>query len=104
MAKGTRFLKVDGTSFEFLILVFIMIVFLLSLKCQTITQFELKSYKISEVLKMLKDDNWYLVAQKGSHRQFKHSVKHGKVTITGKPSDTLSQFLLNNIFKQTGWK
>jgi len=32
------------------------------------------------------------------------SVKQGKVTINGKPSDTLSQFLLNNIFKQAGWK
>ena len=64
----------------------------------------MKSYKVSEVIKMLKDDNWYLVAQKGSHRQFKHNDKHGKVTINGKPSDTLSQFLLNNIFKQAGWK
>jgi predicted RNA binding protein YcfA (HicA-like mRNA interferase family) len=81
-----------------------MIVFLLSLKCQTITLFEFKSCKVSEVIRMLKDDNWYLAAQKGNHRQFKHSVKHSKVTINGKPSDTLSQFLLNNIFKQAGWK
>jgi predicted RNA binding protein YcfA (HicA-like mRNA interferase family) len=64
----------------------------------------LKSYKVIDILKMLKDDGWYLVAQKGSHRQFKHAVKHGKVTINGKPSDTLSRFLLNNIFKQAGWK
>lgn len=104
MAKGTRFLKVEGTSLEFLFLVFIKIVFLLSLKRQTITQFDLKSYKVSEVIKMLKDENWYLVAQKGSHRQFKHTTKNGKVTINGKPGDTLSQFLLNNIFKQAGWK
>ena len=92
----------EVTSLEFLIFVFIMVVFLLSLKFQTITLFELKSYKVSEVIKMLKDDNWYLVGQKGSHRQYKHSVKNGKVTINGKPSDTLSQFLLNNIFKQAG--
>jgi predicted RNA binding protein YcfA (HicA-like mRNA interferase family) len=81
-----------------------MIVFLLSLKCKTITPIDLKSYKVSEVIKMLKDDDWYLVAQKGSHRQFKHATKHGRVTINGKTSDTLSQFLLNNIFKQAGWK
>jgi predicted RNA binding protein YcfA (HicA-like mRNA interferase family) len=92
------------TSLKFLINVFMMIVFILSLKCQTITTIDLKSYKVSEVIKMLKDDNWYLVAQKGSHRQFKHATKHGKVTINGKTSDTLSQFLLNNIFKQAGWK
>jgi len=60
----------------------------------------LKSYKVVEVLEMLKDDNWYLVAQKGSHRQYKHNSKKGKVTINGKPGDTLSQFLLNSIFKQ----
>jgi predicted RNA binding protein YcfA (HicA-like mRNA interferase family) len=98
------FLKGEVTSCEYIILVFVMIVFLLSLKCQSITLLELKSYKVSEVIKMLKDDNWYLVAQKGSHRQFKNSVKQGKVTINGKPGDTLSQFLLNNIFKQAGWK
>ena len=68
MEKGTRFYKVEVTSLEFLILVFIMIVFILSLKCKTIALFDLKSYKVSEVIKMLKDDNWYLLAQKGSHR------------------------------------
>jgi predicted RNA binding protein YcfA (HicA-like mRNA interferase family) len=99
-----RFLKGEAVSYEFPILVFVMIVLLLSLKRQTITLFELKSYKVIEVIKMLKDDKWYLVAQKDSHRQFKHSVKQGKVSINGKPSDTLSQFLLNNIFKQAGWK
>jgi predicted RNA binding protein YcfA (HicA-like mRNA interferase family) len=66
-----------------------MVVYLLSLKCQTITPIDLKSYKVREVIKMLKDDNWYLVAQKGSHRQFKHATKHGRVTINGKTSDTL---------------
>ena len=30
---------------------------------------------------MLLDDGWYQVAQKGSHRQFKHPVKPGRVTI-----------------------
>jgi predicted RNA binding protein YcfA (HicA-like mRNA interferase family) len=94
----------EVTGFEISILVFSMIVFLLSLKWLTITPFDLKSYKVSEVIKMLKDDNWYLVAQKGSHRQFKHATKHGRVTINGKPSDTLSQLLLNSIFKQAGWK
>jgi predicted RNA binding protein YcfA (HicA-like mRNA interferase family) len=101
---GGLMIRFIHTSLEFLILVFIMVVFLLSLKCQTITPIDLKSYKVSEVIKMLKDDNWYLVAQKGSHRQFKHTSKNGRVTINGKPSDTLSQFLLNNIFKQAGWK
>lgn len=50
----------------------------------------MKNYKVFEVLKMLKNDGWYMVAQKGSHRQFKHPTKAGKVTINGKPSETLS--------------
>lgn len=49
-------------------------------------------------------DGWYLYNQKGSHRQFKHPVKKGKVTVNGKSGDHLSQFLLNSIFKQAGWK
>ena len=64
----------------------------------------MKKFKVHEVLKRLNDDGWYLVNQKGSHRQFKHPVKKGKVTINGKPGDTLEQFLLNIIFKQAGWK
>ncbi len=64
----------------------------------------MKKLKVSEILVMLKEDGWYLFAQKGSHRQFKHLVKSGKVTVNGKPSDTLSQMLLNSIFKQAGWR
>ncbi len=52
---------------------------------------------------MLKNDGGEQVGQKGSHRQFKHPTKKGRVTINGKPSDTLEQFILNSIFKQAGW-
>ena len=64
----------------------------------------MKKHKVSEVLKMLIDDGWYLTDQKGSHRQFKHLTKKGKVTVNGKPRETLEQFILNIIFKQAGWK
>jgi predicted RNA binding protein YcfA (HicA-like mRNA interferase family) len=64
----------------------------------------MKKLKVSEVLRMLIDDGWYLTDQKGSHRQFKHATKKGKVTVNGKPSETLDQFLLNIIFKQAGWR
>lgn len=53
---------------------------------------------------MLEDDGWYLKKTKGSHRQFKHSTKNGKVTVNGKKSDTLDQELLNSIWKQAGWR
>jgi predicted RNA binding protein YcfA (HicA-like mRNA interferase family) len=60
--------------------------------------------KISEILAMLKDDGWYLVATRGSHRQFKHPHKSGRVTVPGKPSDDVAPGTKNSIFKQAGWK
>lgn len=64
----------------------------------------MKKYKVHEVLDMLKENGWYLDRQNGSHRQFKHPTIKGAVTVNGKLSDTLSQFILNNIWKQAGWK
>jgi predicted RNA binding protein YcfA (HicA-like mRNA interferase family) len=60
--------------------------------------------KVNEVLRMLHDDGWYLVATRGSHRQFKHPVKLGRVTVAGKPSDDLAPGTLNSILKQSGLK
>jgi predicted RNA binding protein YcfA (HicA-like mRNA interferase family) len=56
--------------------------------------------KISKVLQILKEDGWYLVATRGSHRQFKHVLKTGRVTVAGKPSDELAPDTLKSIFKQ----
>jgi predicted RNA binding protein YcfA (HicA-like mRNA interferase family) len=60
--------------------------------------------KVSEVLRMLADDGWYLVATKGSHRQYKHPTKPGRVTVAGKPSDDLAPGTLSSILKQSGLK
>jgi predicted RNA binding protein YcfA (HicA-like mRNA interferase family) len=60
--------------------------------------------KVSEVLRMLSDDGWYLVATKGSHQQFKHPTKPGRVTVAGKPSDDLATGTLSSILKQSGLK
>ncbi|MBR1887258.1 MAG: type II toxin-antitoxin system HicA family toxin [Bacteroidales bacterium] len=41
----------------------------------------------------------------GDHRQLKNqNGKSGTVTVSGKNSDTLSQEILNSIWKQAGWK
>ena len=58
--------------------------------------------KVSEILARLKEDGWVLVVTRGSHRQFKHSDKPGRVTVAGKPSDDLSPGTLGSIFKQAG--
>ena len=60
--------------------------------------------KVREILELLRRDGWYLVATRGSHRQFKHSAKAGRVTVPGKPSDDLPPGLLNSILKQSGLK
>lgn len=60
--------------------------------------------KVRDILKMLRDDGWYLVATRGSHQQLKHDKKLGRVTVAGKPSDDLSPGTLNSILKQAGLK
>jgi predicted RNA binding protein YcfA (HicA-like mRNA interferase family) len=53
---------------------------------------------------MLHADGWFLVATKGSHRQFKHLSKPGRTTVAGKPSDDLAPGTINSILKQAGLK
>lgn len=60
--------------------------------------------KVSEILSRLREDGWDLVATKGSHRQFKHATRPGRVTVPGKPGDDLAPGTMNSIFKQAGWK
>ena len=60
--------------------------------------------KVSEVLRLLGEDRWFLVATRGSHRQFKHAQKIGRVTVPGTPSDDVAPGTLNSILRQAGLK
>jgi predicted RNA binding protein YcfA (HicA-like mRNA interferase family) len=60
--------------------------------------------KVRDILRALQDEGWYLHAMRGSHRQYKHPTKPGRVTVPGKPGDDLAPGTLNSIFKQAGWK
>lgn len=60
--------------------------------------------KVSDILRLLADDGWYLVATQGSHRQFKHPTKPGRVTVPGKPSDDLAPGTQGSILKQAQFK
>jgi predicted RNA binding protein YcfA (HicA-like mRNA interferase family) len=60
--------------------------------------------RIFEVIRLIEKDGWYQVAQKGSHRQFKHATKKGRVTIAGNLGDEVSKGTLNSILKQAGLK
>jgi len=46
--------------------------------------------KVRDVVKLIEADGWYLAATKGSHRQYKHHQKAGRVTIAGHPSDEMA--------------
>jgi len=60
--------------------------------------------KVSQVIKRLEAEEWFIAAQNGSHRQYKHPVISGRVTVAGKRSDELAPGTLNSIAKQAGWK
>jgi predicted RNA binding protein YcfA (HicA-like mRNA interferase family) len=59
--------------------------------------------KIKEVIEF-EHDGWYLARTKGSHRQYKHPVKKGLVTISGKLNDDVGRGTLGSIVKQAGLK
>jgi predicted RNA binding protein YcfA (HicA-like mRNA interferase family) len=60
--------------------------------------------KVREAINLIEDDGWFLVATRGSHRQYRHPTKAGRVTIAGKPSDDLAPGTLNSILKQASLK
>ncbi len=60
--------------------------------------------KVRDVLKMIEDDGWYIVVTKGDHRQYKHRIKPGRVTIAGRLGDDLAAGTLNSILKQSQLK
>ncbi len=60
--------------------------------------------KVKDVIRLLEGEGWFLVATRGSHRQYKHPVRPGRVTVAGKPSDDLAPGTLNSVLKQSGLK
>jgi predicted RNA binding protein YcfA (HicA-like mRNA interferase family) len=58
--------------------------------------------KVSEIIKLIESRGWYLHSTRGSHRQFKHPKRPGRVTVAGKPSDTLHPLTEKSILRQAG--
>jgi len=57
--------------------------------------------KVREIIKKIEQDGWHVVRQKGSHRQYKHLVKKGLVTIAVHSlSDDVAIGTLSSILKQ----
>jgi len=58
--------------------------------------------KVRDLIKLVEADGWYLVGQTGSHRQYKHQIKRGRVTIAGKPSEDVHPGTEKSILRQAG--
>ena len=60
--------------------------------------------KVREVIKLIEADGWYQVKTVGSHRQYKHQSKSGRVTIAGHPRHDVHLKTLASILKQAQLK
>ena len=60
--------------------------------------------KVREVIRLLEREGWVLVSTEGSHRQFKHPTKSGRVTISGSLGDDMPKGTLASVRRQAGLK
>lgn len=60
-------------------------------------------YTAEELQKLIEKDGWEWFATRGSHRQFKHPEKPGKVTIPFHKG-ALNPKVANSVLKQAGLK
>jgi len=57
---------------------------------------------VREMVRVLEDRGWRQVAQRGSHRQFRHQTRPGRVTVAGQPNQEIPPGTLRNILRQAG--
>ena len=60
--------------------------------------------KIRDLIRILERDGWLLARTRGSHRQYKHAVKKGRVTVPGHPGDDVHAGALKSVLRQAGLK
>lgn len=60
--------------------------------------------KVRDVLRLLREDGWYLVRVRGSHARYAHPEKKSLVTVPGQGGDELAPKTLRSILRQAGLK
>ncbi len=60
--------------------------------------------KVRDLISLVEADGWYQMRTRGSHRQYKHPVKKGRVTIPGHPRDDIHPKTLRSVLAQAGLK
>jgi len=60
--------------------------------------------KCSELLRLLKEDGWFVVSSRGSHFKMKHPVKQGLIIFPDHGSKEMGKGLEKKIYKDAGLK
>jgi predicted RNA binding protein YcfA (HicA-like mRNA interferase family) len=60
--------------------------------------------KVRDAIRLIEQDGWRLHRWRGSHRQFRHPIKSGTVTVSGHTGADVPPGTLNSILKQAGLK
>lgn len=58
--------------------------------------------KCSDALRLLLEDGWFRVSQKGSHLKLRHPTKDGTIIFPNHGSEELGKGLEKKLFKQAG--
>jgi len=58
--------------------------------------------KFREIIRLIEDDGWCVARHRGSHRQYEHLTKPGKVTVAGKANQDVPIGTAMNILRQAG--
>ena len=58
--------------------------------------------KVRDAIKLIEGDGWYRIKANGGHRQYKHLVKPGRVTVPSQMSAELDKKTEKSILKQAG--
>jgi predicted RNA binding protein YcfA (HicA-like mRNA interferase family) len=59
--------------------------------------------KYREVRRRLREEGFIMVAVRGSHEQWVHTARRGKVTVAGADNDDVRIGTLRGIYRQAGW-
>ena len=60
--------------------------------------------KCSELYRLLLNDGWYPISQKGSHVKLKHDLKSGIIIFPNHGSQEVGKGMKRKIIKETGIK
>ena len=62
----------------------------------------IEAVKVRDLIVVLRKNGWVEAAQVGSHRQFKHPARPGRVTVSGEANAELPTGTLRGVFRQAG--